>query len=417
MEEQSDGHMVISADFLYNGDYTFFENVELAVSDGKIRELRERHQGSSGTIPTLEMGGALIMPGLVNAHTHLELGFLHGRLEPTDDFPSWLQEVKSRRESADAETLATAAADGIAAATASGTTLIVDHTSSDAAVPALAAAPVRTVAALETAGFEADRHVEYENRLAERLRSTEPGEMHRVGIAPHSVYRVSEPLLTFCVEVARREELLFSVHAAEHPGELELMKEGTGEFRTLLERMGTDLGGWEAPGVSAVEYLHRLGALDGRTLCVHCNYLDEPDVAFLRLSGAAVVYCPRSHAYFGHREHPMQLLLRRGVHVVLGTDSLASSPSVSVLDELRFLKRRYDYPSDMLVSLATAQAGAAVWGGSLGKLEVGAPADFCVIEIPERVDSPQEALDVALLEDTRVLMTVCAGRPVHMAAS
>jgi cytosine/adenosine deaminase-related metal-dependent hydrolase len=155
---------------------------------------------------------------------------------------------------------------------------------------------------------------------------------------------------------------------------------------------------WKAPGGSPIELLSQWGVLSSAALLVHCNYLSQKDIELLARSRCSVVYCPRSSHYFGVGEHPWRGLRRRGVIVALGTDSLASSPSLSILDEMRFLANRHPEVSpEELLSMGTLD-GARALGlvDKVGALRPGCWADLAVWELP-RIGPPQAA--EALIQD------------------
>jgi cytosine/adenosine deaminase-related metal-dependent hydrolase len=165
--------------------------------------------------------------------------------------------------------------------------------------------------------------------------------------------------------------------------------------RWPLLRAALWTGGFNPPGTSPIKALAEAGFFDRARLVAHGNYLDEVEIEILRRSRSTVVYCPRSHDYFGHRDHPCRRLLAAGAAVALGTDSLASSPSLSLLDEMRFLHRRDPgLPGEVLLAMATS-AGADALGrrGETGRLAPGEWADLATVRPPARAaNDPWQAL-------------------------
>jgi aminodeoxyfutalosine deaminase len=152
-----------------------------------------------------------------------------------------------------------------------------------------------------------------------------------------------------------------------------------------MVRLGALPPDWKPPGLAPVPYLHSLGALLPSAVLVHCNYLDSESMATILHSRSSVAYCPRSHAFFGHKKHPVRELLDIGVNVALGTDSLASNCSLSILDEMRFLFRtRKDLRCQEIVQMATLNGASALhFGGVLGRLRRGYWADMTILQLPE----------------------------------
>jgi cytosine/adenosine deaminase-related metal-dependent hydrolase len=205
----------------------------------------------------------------------------------------------------------------------------------------------------------------------------------RPGLSPHSPYSVSDALFVGSAQLAAAIGLPMAVHVAETQAEVELLAHGMGAFVPFLKELdswdesglirGLDVGPWE-PDV--------LWTCDSRnTLVVHGNYLTADQVRPLR---STIVYCPRTHAYFGHPPHPFREFLKRGVHVALGTDSRASNPDLDLLAEARFLHRRYpDVPGLTILWMATlAGAEALGWADVTGSLTPGKSADLVAVPLP-----------------------------------
>src|SRR5207249_2843443 len=209
------------------------------------------------------------------------------------------------------------------------------------------------------------------------------------GATPHAPYSVSPELYRGVSDLARRRRLPLATHTAETKEELEFLKSGTGAIREFLIRLNALPEGWIPPGLDAVSYLESLGVLEQPALLIHCNYLDPDSLARLLRSRSSVVYCPRSHEFFRHVDHPVRSLLDLGVNVALGTDSLASNDTLSVLDEMRFLyKNRKDLKVDEILRMATLNGAAALgFGGTVGRLRRGYWADMAVLNLPDHLDA------------------------------
>ena len=208
------------------------------------------------------------------------------------------------------------------------------------------------------------------------------------------------------------------MHFAESREEVEFLATAAGTFRELLERLGVWRDGVLRPPLKLSEYL-KLLAPAPRLLLVHGNYLDDPAINYLveRRDRAAVCYCPRTHAYFEHDEHPLVKLLDAGVRVVLGTDSRASNPDLDVLEEWRFVVGRFPGidPLRLLAGATNDAAWAIGLGGRCGLLTESAQADLLVVQPPRDADV-REPLDVLLASERppRCLMLSgiwCDGKP------
>ncbi len=209
----------------------------------------------------------------------------------------------------------------------------------------------------------------------------------QLGLSPHAPYTVRPELLEAAVALAKKHRLPLAMHLAESLEEIQFLQTGQGPLRDLLE----DLGQWEPglvqPPLRPLDYLRQLAQAD-RALIIHGNYLDEEEWAFLAAhrDRMAVVFCPRSHAHFGHRPYPLQQMLSWGVRVILGTDSRASAPEMNMLAELRWAAGRFpDLPPQKILELATLESAQAVgWGEELGALVPGRRADIIAVALPDQ---------------------------------
>ena len=219
--------------------------------------------------------------------------------------------------------------------------------------------------------------------------------MPRRGLSPHAPYSVHPRLLEQLVALAARRKAPVTTHLAETEQELQLLREGRGELVDFL----TDLGAWRqgviARSTRPLDYLRALSSLE-RVLVAHGNYLDDEELDFLAAHPhMALVYCPRTHAYFGHADHPWQKLSSRGGLVAIGTDGRGSNPDLSVWNELCFLHTKFPACDPaLLLRMGTLNGARALgWEARFGTLEPGKAATLAVIRLGEvGVDDPYAAL-------------------------
>ncbi|MFH1267960.1 MAG: amidohydrolase family protein [Planctomycetota bacterium] len=346
-----------------------------------------------------DLGNVAIVPGLVNAHTHLEFSDLAEPLgEPGMGFTDWLWGViQSRRD----VTLSPdhAVQRGLRESVRLGTTTLGEIGQPGFPSGLIADAPLDVTVFLELIAPMPER-VEPAFELA---RQHAEGDQRmrgwRAGLSPHAPYSVHPSLLRRLAWLSHSRKIPIAMHLGESRDELELLSEGAGPLREML----IDLGAWDPAqsrgGVLEKTLLDYLWELDpaSRVLVVHGNYLADREIAFLaeRSDRMAVVYCPRTHAFFAHAEYPLAKLLSSGATVALGTDSRASSPDLSVLAEMRFVARRH--PSvgpDTVLRLGTINGARALGRDHrLGSLEVGKYADLAVVALPDRdAADPHELL-------------------------
>lgn len=287
-----------------------------------------------------------IVPPLVNAHTHLEFSTLTEPITPPTPFPDWIQAViQWRLNSPDASEIGVQS--GLNECRQHGVTTIGEITTSDDAASLLQTCsnaslknddPAHIVSFRELLGFlpeQIPEQVATMNRHIDRLGNASGMSMLRPGISPHSPYSVHPELFAAVVDACRSQSIVVAIHLGETKEELELLDAGSGDFKKFLQQM--DL--WDPEvlrhGTTILHYLQQLSTLP-RSLAVHCNYLTDKEIGFLgEHPQIAVVYCPRTHHYFGHDPHPWQKIQAAGGTVVLGTDGRSSNPDLSIWKELQ----------------------------------------------------------------------------------
>lgn len=402
------------------------ENGRLVVEGGRIVSI-ERSRGPSAM--GADYGEAVILPGFVNAHTHLELTHIAGRVSYRGSFVRWVEDlVAASRPVPPDETRVASIHEGIKRSLASGVTAIGDIGMGRHAIGAWAqtggesgtdsddglTSPWMT-GYLEVLGIGPRRDVPHERSLevlSAACDAASSSELLRLGLSPHAPYSVDTSIYRRAIEYASAARRPFCTHLAETTDELQFLADGTGPLRDLLERWGLWDGSFMPPQCSAVEYAHRLGLLKAEALLVHVNYASDKDLELLAGHEAHVAFCPRSHRFFGHRPHRFRDMLQRGINVCIGTDSLASNDSLSVLDELRFLygENRSISPHVLLHMGTLAGARALGLGATCGSLTVGKSADFVVL--PPASPSTRNVIDDILSADTPPLAVFIGGRPV-----
>jgi aminodeoxyfutalosine deaminase len=367
------------------------------ISDGRITGLGQG-RGTDGGGDVLDLGHVALLPGLVNAHTHLELSYLGGTVPPASRFTDWIRKVMaSRRAQPDplAAPILDAARNAIAGLHASGAAAVGDISNTLVTLPLLNEAPVAAVVFLEVLRFRASEAAAAFDAAVHRLAGVGPAAHVRVWLAPHAPYSVSPPLFDAIREWLAGDAMArTSVHVAESPEETELLEHGDGSFRDLLQELGAWDAEWTPPGCGPVEYLERLKVLGPRTLAVHGVQMGSADLARLARAGATLVTCPRSNRHVGVGDPPIARFYESGVPVAVGTDSLASAPDLSVFAEVAAMRALAPaVPAARLLESATL-VGARALGcaGRLGSIEIDKDAALVAVEVPAGVDDVEEYL-------------------------
>ena len=382
---------------------TVLENAAVVVddADGRIAWVGPAADAPAADA-TIDLPEATLAPGLVNAHSHLDLTHLKGT-KRAGDFAAWLKAVREGRARPGMEA---AARWGIKEALSRGTTAF-----GDVCAPAGFRA---MLAAFDETGARARVFVEalgFRPAVADRVWDEvwDLVEMHDLppnvgtGVSPHSPYAVSRPLLERAVAMADGHGRPLAIHVAETLEELAFLRHGIGPLREMLKEFGADDPG-HAPWGSTDGFLKALDLRRAPLVLVHGNYLRPSHVP----RGAFVAYCPTAHAYFGHPEHPVLELLEEGVRVVLGSDSAASGDTVDVLSETQHLGRaRPDLPPKAVFRMAT-DWGARALVLDAGTLAPGRLADLAAF-------TPVAGHDVLGLPDARCVLTMVGGRVLHRA--
>lgn len=376
-----------------------------------------------------DFGEAVILPGFVNCHTHLELTAMRGFLEPEEgDFFAWLRRVTvSRGEHMSAEDLYTSAAWGAVEAARAGITCVGDASDSGAPVMrALRDAGLRGVVFQEAFGPDARSAAAQFDVARAKVEALRGGETPLValGLSPHAPYSVAPKLLGMLARYATDERLPLMMHAAESEAEQALMLEGGGIFAMAYAVRGFE---FDSPRTTTVRHLANLGVLDARPLLAHCVRVDGGDVELLRRHGAGVAHCPKSNAKLGHGRAPLASMLGAGVSIGLGSDSVASNNTCDLLEEARFAVlgsraagetvghgRALD-ASDALRLMTRGGAEAMSLGHLTGALAEGLEADLVAVRLDAAHLTPAYDPAAALVFSASgrdVLLTVVAGREV-----
>jgi cytosine/adenosine deaminase-related metal-dependent hydrolase len=353
---------------------------------------------ATGAAGATDLGRVAILPGLVNAHTHLELSYLHGRVPPAPRFTEWVQQLMAlRRQYPDpaAAEIVDAARAAVTAARAAGTALVGDISNTLISVPLLREAQVPGQVFYELLGFNGD---DAAGRVAAaRARANElTGDDVRISLAPHAPYSVAPALFTAIrADLDAQAHSVTSVHLGESPDEVEFVRDGTGPLRALLEQLGVWTQHPELPSKqSPVGYLSELGFLDRCVMVVHGVQFDGTDLTSLAALGMTVASCPRSNRHVGAGEPPLEAFYAMDVDVAFGTDSLASAPDLNLFAELRDARRLAPrVPARRLLESATLTGARALGFGELyGSLEPGKRAAMIAVRIPDGVTDVEEYL-------------------------
>lgn len=324
----------------------------------------------NGTIPSgaEDLGDAVLLPGLVNAHTHLEFSDLTNPIgQPGVSLPDWIGQIVGSRQAATPESKELAIQSGIRELIDSGTRLAGEIATPPCEYPQ-PTGDLRLVSFAEVLGLDP-------TRAAERMQAAV---VHNqtyptAGLSPHAPYSTTLDTLDRCIDYASRFDRPIAMHVAESAAERELLTSGSGPFAEALRSMGVwrdECFPWgDNPFGRLIDRL----AKAPRALLIHANYLDDQEIEQLsHHRNLTVVYCPRTHHFFQHPSHKVDRMLSAGLRVALGTDSRASNPDLSIWKEVQhLLQYRTDIAPIEILKLATLNGADALNQPDMGRIEVG----------------------------------------------
>lgn len=379
------------------------EDGEVVYEGGRIVEVRPFHP-HSGT-DTVDFGDAIIMPGLVNIHTHLDYTLMRGLLEDIEFFP-WIRELTARKAVLDWEDWVASATCGAAEAVAGGITTIGDCTDSGAALYGARALGLTGTIYQEVFGIDESSTVEAIlqelQHKVDNLTQAANGTGLDVGVSPHAPYTVRPALMKALGHYTQERGLKLCIHAAESQAEVELIRSGTGPIVEMFHRRGI---AWQLPGSGAATYLESLGVVGSRTLLVHGVQLAAEERSLLQRTSAAWAHCPKSNAKLGNGVADIGILglddsRKSGgppPRIGLGSDSVASNNNMDLFEEMRFAVLMQRGMRRSIAALTAREAvematlgGARALGmeAEIGTLEPGKLANLCVVRVGDLHTSP-----------------------------
>jgi len=396
--------MLLFSPALQNPNEALLENAALWLQGDTIAYVGPREQipeEAKSDPERLEIRDTLLLPGLVNAHAHLELSHLKDLSYP-GDFVAWIKAVLMAKNDPNSRLPKDPFSQGVTQSLWGGATTLGDHVSVTSPLADLLRSPFRGKAFLEILGVVpevAQDLFQAALGLKEQCASLSPH--WEILPSPHSVHALDPQVLEATLALHQN---LFSIHLAESEAEATYFREKTGAMHALIASRGTEL---KRDAKSAILELESLGRLDDRILAIHANCLDDHEIQLLAKRQVSIVHCPLSHRYFSHRPFRMKDCLDAGVTMALGTDSLASGHSLSMLDILRAAQQAFPFlKKEKIFALATLGGAFALkMENQIGILSAGKKAD--IIGIPwQKGNDPHQKI----FEAEKVSFSMIGGR-------
>lgn len=412
---------LLSADWVFPVSSPPIADGAVAIREGQIvalgtrADLRAAWPGAS----RWDLPQAALLPGLVNCHTHLELS---GLSQPVANhaFASWLVALIERRRALPLADQAAAALAGARQLIQSGTTCVGEVSSSGQSLAALRSLGLRGLVYREVLGLapeEAEARIEAARDELGAMQEAVRGGLLRVGLSPHSPYSLSEDLFRACGAMLLRWPLPCCIHAAESAEEVEFLSAGQGPIADLLyPAVGCRTPPPRRRARGPIEYLDALGALVWRPLLIHAVHIDQPDIRRMASRGVSVAHCPRSNARLSDGMAPVADLLAHGIPVGLGTDSLASVPTLDLWDEMRTAAVAHAgrlTPSRILEMATLGGARSLGLADRVGDLASGKRADLIAVSARAVAASDPVGSLIAGTRGEDVLLSLVDGEVRH----
>ncbi|MDP6924117.1 MAG: amidohydrolase family protein [Candidatus Scalindua sp.] len=401
---------ILKSKYLLKDPDNVIENGALLINDGgKIKFAGQfKDIDDADSYKTIDLGNSAIVPGLINTHTHLELTNMHKCINGKGIFTDWIRQLIDAKKDWSESEYTLSIRDGIESSLKSGTTTIVDITRNGIALNELLASNIRKLLFFEIINFDPDTAEDTIKDFKELISGISTDDLLSIGIFPHAPYTVSDKLYRKCRDISEECNIRTATHIAETEDEVEFLTSGAGHFVALLNDFKM-LNRWNHPGLSPINYLNNIGFLNNECILIHCNYLTEDEIGVIEKSKSNVVFCPRSHEFFRHKDHPFPSLKDRGINIALGTDSLASNDTLSILDEMKFIRNSYpEIEPNYIFKMGTiAGAVALQMDDCIGQLHPGYYADIAVIEFQDTDVS--NIYDGIFSQDSECVLTIVSG--------
>lgn len=392
--------MRIRSRILYPVSRPPIENGGLFISNSRIAAVGDwAHISQMGSGEIIDVGDVILLPGLVNAHCHLDYTDMAGKISAPKRFSDWIKAILALKSSWSFSEYAASWLCGMEMLLRSGTTTVADIEAVPELLPELwSSTPLRVFSYLEMTGVKNNRSADQILKEALGKVDTLSSDKNRAGLSPHALYSTKPDLLSLTAAVATKAGLRTTMHLAESREEFEMYWSRSGALYDWLknQRDMSDCG-----SVTPIQRLVTSGLLDARVLAVHVNYLEPGDADLLGTRGCSVVHCPSSHAYFQHDSFPFDQLQKAGVNVCLGTDSLAScngegrgKPVLDMFVEMRrFREKTPAISADEIIRMTTMGGAKALdQVGLLGEISPDAFADLVGIPFSGTTNKLSDAI-------------------------
>ncbi len=347
-------------------------NGAVAISGNRITKVgrwRDFRPGVDDEV--VDLGERVLLPGLINAHCHLDYTMMRGAIPPPASFSGWIQSINAKKAALTASDYTRAIEEGFAEAASFGTSTVANLEAFPELIGKIKYAPLRTWWFAEMIDVRGSISPAAVLGALEKVSPAAGG----VGLAPHAPFTASRELYAEATALAAERNIPLTTHLAESREEMEMFRERSGPLFAFLQKIGRPMD--DCGGTTPLGLMMEAGLLNERWLLAHLNELSTDDFALLeRGPRFHIVHCPRSHAYFGHAPFAFAKLRALGFNICLGTDSLASNHDLSLFSEMRqFWKSQPSLRAEEILKMVTAECGGRV--GTRRRAWPSARGQFC----------------------------------------
>ena len=398
--------MIIRAQVVVTMDGPPIESGAVVVAGDRVVDVG-KFSAVAKTYPTsqiVDLGEQALLPGLINAHCHLDYTCLREKISRQKSFTDWIRAINAEKAKLSPDDYIASINEGFSEAQRFGTTTIANLT----AFPELLSrieSPIRTWWFAELIDVRGPGGA---NKLVDHAVGQLKPKEHW-GLAPHAPFTASPVLFRHCEKIAEREDVLLTTHLAESREERDMFQNARGALYDFLQEIGRDMrdcGNYTSIGF----FLARTGSVNRPYLLVHLNEVSSNDLGLLKAAArnCSIVHCPRSHEYFGHSPFQFQSLRQAGFNICIGTDSLASNDDLSLFAEMRAFGKEFPNvrPEEILEMVTVNPARALQQGESLGKIRRDFVADLMAVP----VTTPTSIYQDIIAFDQGVSWSMAAGQ-------
>jgi len=346
---------------------------------GRFGEIRARHEGD-----VLDLGEQILLPGLINAHCHLDYTQLRGQIPPQKSFTDWIRAINASKAVLSEDDYVASIEAGLAESRSFGTTTLLNLEAFPELLPRLARPSLRVWWCAEMIDVRKPVSAPQVSKSLREWFKSHPGWLGGFGLAPHATFTSSAPLFSAAVKISRRYHVPITAHVAESQEEMQMFRDASGPLYDFLRSIGRSMG--DCGGSTPLSFLLQTQAPDEHWIVAHLNELTKGDFDLLaRAKGFHIAHCPRSHTFFEHTPFELRKLRALGFNICLGSDSLASNSSLSLFSEMRELLRKEPWisPQEVLMMVTVNAARAIGQGDLLGAISPGFRADLIAIPSAE----------------------------------